>query len=238
MLFWSAISCAHAPGYCLTFISFAFFDLSNRRFSKKNWSLPAVLFWQISVNIYICLSISFFLSSFDHRAFDEVSTVALVLICVILELKLNQKWIYYLTYTNVANENCVEFCMKEVFKCRERRMMRWEEGWTKAQAWGCQCHPKIYPRSTSVKSWGCPRQPLLHQQKYQVIFQDTIFLLLHMLCVFRGASLFLFSVLFCFVFYNKWLDHAMFVLERDTLRFHCLEHSSFHFYRSTIVLFF
>jgi hypothetical protein len=54
----------------------------------------------------------------------EVATVANVLIDVVLELKLNQKWIYYLAYTNVANENCVKFCMKEVFKCRERRMMR------------------------------------------------------------------------------------------------------------------
>jgi hypothetical protein len=55
---------------------------------------------------------------------EEVATVAYVLICVVLELKLNQKWIYYLAYTNVANENCVKFCMTEVFKCRERRMMR------------------------------------------------------------------------------------------------------------------
>jgi hypothetical protein len=54
----------------------------------------------------------------------EVATVADVLICVVLELKLKQKWIYYLAYTNVANENCVKFYMKEVFKCRERRMMR------------------------------------------------------------------------------------------------------------------
>jgi hypothetical protein len=56
--------------------------------------------------------------------FEEVTIVAYVLICVVLELKLNQKWIYYLAQTNVANENCVKFCMKEVFKCRERRMMR------------------------------------------------------------------------------------------------------------------
>jgi hypothetical protein len=35
--------------------------------------------------------------------------------------------------------------------------------------------------------------------QYQVIFQDTIFLLLHMLCVFLGASLFLLSVFFCFL---------------------------------------
>jgi hypothetical protein len=54
----------------------------------------------------------------------EVATVANVLIDVELELKLNQKWIYYLAYTNVANEYCVKLCMKEVFKCMERRMMR------------------------------------------------------------------------------------------------------------------
>jgi hypothetical protein len=53
----------------------------------------------------------------------EVATVANVLMDVLLELKLNQKWIYYLAYTNVANENCVKICMKKVFKCRERRMM-------------------------------------------------------------------------------------------------------------------
>jgi hypothetical protein len=53
----------------------------------------------------------------------EVATVSNVLVDVLLEFKLNQKWIYYLAYTNVANENCVKFYMKEVFKCRERRMM-------------------------------------------------------------------------------------------------------------------
>jgi hypothetical protein len=55
--------------------------------------------------------------------------------------------------------------------------------------------------------------------KNQVTFQDTIFLLLHVLCVFLGASLLLFSVLFCFVCCNKWLDHIMFILERAMLRF-------------------
>jgi hypothetical protein len=64
----------------------------------------------------------------------------------------------------------VKFCMKEVFKCMERRMMRWDEVWTKAQTCGCPFHPKKYPRSKSVKAWVCPRHPLLHQQKYQVIF--------------------------------------------------------------------
>ena len=40
----------------------------------------------------------------------------------------------------------------------------------------------------------------LHQQKYQVISQCAIFLLLHILCVILGASLFLFAVFFIFIF--------------------------------------
>jgi hypothetical protein len=44
-------------------------------------------------------------------------------------------------------------------------------------------------------------------------------------------QLFLFSVLFCFVCSNKWLDHIMFLLEEMTSLFICQEHSSFHFYR-------
>jgi hypothetical protein len=64
------------------------------------------------------------LSSFDHGTLEEVTTVANVLIAFVFELKPNQKWIYYLAYTNVANENYVKFYMKEVFKCRERRKMR------------------------------------------------------------------------------------------------------------------
>jgi hypothetical protein len=42
----------------------------------------------------------------------------------------------------------------------------------------------------------------------------TLFLLLHMLCVFLGASLFLLSVLFCFVCCNKWLDPNIFLLDK------------------------
>jgi hypothetical protein len=42
---------------------------------QKNRPLSAVLFWQISATICVCLSIAFFLSSFDHGAFEEVATV-------------------------------------------------------------------------------------------------------------------------------------------------------------------
>ena len=57
---------------------------------------------------------------------------------------------------------------------------------------------------------GDARASPLHQQKYHVIFQCAIFLLLHILCVILGASLFL----FCFVCCNKWLDPIIRVLEK------------------------
>jgi hypothetical protein len=38
--------------------------------------------------------------------------------------------------------------------------------------------------------------------------------LLHVLCVFFGASLFLLLVFFCFVCCNKWLDPNIFLLEK------------------------
>jgi hypothetical protein len=59
--------------------------------------------------------------------------------------------------------------------------------------------PKKYPSSTSVKAWGCPRGTPFFIGKNQVTFQDTIFLLLHALCIFLGASvIFVFSfILIC-----------------------------------------
>jgi hypothetical protein len=73
--------------------------------------------------------------------------------------------------------------------------------------------PKKYPSGTSVKAWGCPRGTPFFIGKNQVTFQNTIFLLLHALCIFLGASLLLLSVFFCFACCNKWLDHIMFLLE-------------------------
>jgi hypothetical protein len=43
------------------------------------------------VTICVCLSIAFFLSTFDHGTFEEVPTEAYALMGVVLDLKLNQK---------------------------------------------------------------------------------------------------------------------------------------------------
>jgi hypothetical protein len=80
----------HAPGHFQTFISFALFYLSNRRSSKK------LIFVSYSVltdsaTICVCLSIAFFLSSFDHGTFEEVATVAYALMDGVFEFETEPK---------------------------------------------------------------------------------------------------------------------------------------------------
>jgi hypothetical protein len=59
--------------------------------------------------------------------------------------------------------------------------------------------PRNIQEVQASKLGDAPWHPLLHQQKYQVIFRDTIFLLLHMLCVVLGASYFFFQFYFVFL---------------------------------------
>jgi hypothetical protein len=97
--------------------------------------------------------------------------------------------------------------------------------------------PRNIQEVQASKLGDAPRHPFFIG-KNQVTFQDTIFLLLHILCVSLGASVFLLSVLFCFVCCNKWFDHIKFLLEDMYFVFCCQEYSIFHSYRSTSVLFF
>jgi hypothetical protein len=79
---------------------------------------------------------------------------------------------------------------------------------------GMPMSPQEISKKYNHQSLGMPRGTPSSSIKYQVIFQDTIFLLLHTLCVFLGAFLFVLSVFFCLVCCNKWLDPNMFVLEK------------------------
>ena len=90
--------------------------------------------------------------------------------------------------------------------------------------------PRNIQEVQASKLGDAPKHPHFHHQNIRSSLNALHFLLLLTICVILGASLFLFSVLFCFVLSNKWLDPIIFVLERDTLRFNCIEHSSFHFY--------
>jgi hypothetical protein len=64
--------------------------LSNRRSSEKSIFTSCFVLTD-SATICVCLSIAFFLSSFDDGTFEKVATVAYALIGALLELKLNQK---------------------------------------------------------------------------------------------------------------------------------------------------
>jgi hypothetical protein len=80
----------HAPGYFQFSISFALFDLSNRRSSKKLIFVSCSVLTE-SATICVCLSIAFFLSSFDHGTFEEVTTVAYALMYGIFEFETKPK---------------------------------------------------------------------------------------------------------------------------------------------------
>jgi hypothetical protein len=84
--------------------------------------------------------------------------------------------------------------MKEVFKCRDWRMMRWDKEWKKAQSWGCSFHPKKYPRGTSVKAWGCPRGTSSSSAKIRSPFNTLYFY------CFMHYAFFLERLYFCFQF--------------------------------------
>jgi hypothetical protein len=60
----------------------------------------------------------------------------------------------------------------------------------KAQAWGCPCKLKKYPRGTSVKAWGCPRDTPSSSAKIRSPFNTLYF--------------------YCFIFYAFFLERLYF----------------------------
>jgi hypothetical protein len=87
--------------------------------------------------------------------------------------------------------------------------MRWRMD--KSSSLGCPCHPKKYPRGTSVKAWGCPRGTPSSSAKIRSPF-NTLYFYCFIFYVFFLEHLY-FSFQFCFVFCNKWLDPNKFLLE-------------------------
>jgi hypothetical protein len=97
--------------------------------------------------------------------------------------------------------------------------MRWVEEWTKAQAWGCPCQPKKYPRGTSVKAWGCPRGTPSSSAKIRSPFDTLYFYCFMHYAFFLERSCF--SLQFCLVLFaaiNGWTPTNSFW--RSCLAFH------------------
>ena len=97
--------------------------MSDVTFSEKSIFANCSVLTDFCHYMHLPLILLLFEFFWRKEIFEEVATVAYVLIDALLMLELNSSGFFYFDCTNVANENCVEFCMKEVFKCRKRRMM-------------------------------------------------------------------------------------------------------------------
>src|SRR6266480_7248205 len=77
-----------------------------------------------------------------------------------------------------------------------------------------------------------PEAPSCSSSSISGRLSNTMFLFVHAISVYSwSVRCFSFQYcVVCFVLLNKRVDPAKFVLERDTLRYHCLEHSSFRFH--------
>jgi hypothetical protein len=89
----------------------------------------------------------------------------------------------------------------------------------KLKLWDAHVTPRNIQEVEVSNLGDAPRNPFFIG-KNQVTFEDTIFLLLCILCVFIGASLLSLSVFFCFACCNKWLDPNIFLLEKMHSVFH------------------
>ena len=174
----------------------------------NNRPLSAVLFWQIPATICVCLSIALFLSSFDHRTFGEVATVVYALYVVVLSWNLNQKGlIHYYVYTNVANRIVLSFVWRKFSSVGIGEW--WDElkNGQKLKLGDAHASPQEISKKYKRQSLGMPPRHPFFIGKNQVTFQNTIFLLLHALCVFLGASVvlvFLVCLVCLFAAINGW----------------------------------
>jgi hypothetical protein len=109
--------------------------------------------------------------------------------------------------------------MKEVFKCRDWRMMRWVEEWTKAQDSGCPRTPRNIQEVQASKLGDAPEAPLLHRWKSGHISTHYIFIAS---CTMHFSwSVCCFSFQFCLVLFaaiNVWTPTNFFW--RSCLAFH------------------
>jgi hypothetical protein len=103
------ISCAYAPGYIQTFISWTLFDLSNRKHLTNSTFVSCSVLTDFCQ--YLCLPLYRFLFEFFwSQNFWGVATVVYTLYVVVLGWNPKQKEVdYMLCYTNVANRFMFSF---------------------------------------------------------------------------------------------------------------------------------
>jgi hypothetical protein len=201
---------------------------------RKNRSLSAVLFWQIlPLFVFASRSLSFWVILIREH-FEEVATVVDALICGGLELKPEPKWlIYYHTYANVVNRIVLSFVWRKFSSVGIREW--WDEMKNGKKLKIGDAHatpPRNIQELQASKLGDAPEAPLLHRQKSSHHSRHYIFIAS---CIMHFSwSVFTFALLATI---NGWITSCLFWRETYSV-FHCQEHSSFHSFCSTSVLFF
>ena len=80
---------AYAPGYYLTFVSLALFDLSDGIFLKKSVFVNCSVLTNLCLYLHLPLYLFLFEFFWGKELFEEVATVAYVLLDASLMLELN-----------------------------------------------------------------------------------------------------------------------------------------------------
>jgi hypothetical protein len=118
--------------------------------------------------------------------------------------------------------------------------MRWDKVWTKAQAWGCSCHPKKYPRGTRFKAWGRPRGTPSSSAKIRSPFNTLYFYCFILYAFFLERLYFFFQFYFVlFAAINDWTPtnffwrrYTSFFIAKNTLVFTLIVQRMFSFSRT------
>ena len=116
--------CEYSSVIYLTFVSSAFFDLSNRRFSKKIDLYGLFCLTDFCHFILMPLKPILFEFFWGKSFFKSCYSSICYLGYFSLYVKLNRSLSIILIILMLLMRIVFEFCMKQVFKCRERRVMQ------------------------------------------------------------------------------------------------------------------
>jgi hypothetical protein len=162
--------------------------LSNIKPSKKSTFVSCSILTDFCH--YLCLPLYRFLFEFFWlRNFWGSWYSSICFICGGFELKYEAKkgLIHYYAYTNVANRNVFSFVWR---KFSSVGIGEWWDELKNGQKLklGDAHAPQEISKRYKRQSLGMPPRHPFFIGKNQVTFQHTIFLLLHALCIFLGAS--------------------------------------------------
>jgi hypothetical protein len=197
LTFGPSISCAHAPGYIQTFISWTLFYLSNRKPSENSTFVSCSVLTGFCQ--YLCLPLYRFLFEFfDHGTFGEVAKVVYALYVVVLSWNLKQKeMIQCYAYTNIANRFVFSFLWRKFSSVRIGEW--WDElkNGQKLKLGDAHVTPRNIQEVQASKLGDAPEAPLLHRQKSGHVSTHYIFIAS---CIMHFSwSVSCFSFQFCLV---------------------------------------